>query len=217
VTGSYIEEPVFGAVVRTALRLGYTLVPYEHSGRATDDEDGLTRQQRRDQGQARNLRDRIFQQNPDAKVLAHAGFGHVEEVVSPRFYPMAVCFTEMTGIDLVTVDQTTLSERSTPAHNVRRRPPRLDGARWPAYAYRGIGCGMRSAHMRRGSPRPRQGRRRGATGPRSGRPAVYRPAFLPPGFFYRPTAPSTLSRRPWIGPCWKHGPRSNFLVADPAT
>ena len=116
VTGSYIEEPVFGAVVRTALRLGYTLVPYEHSGRATDDGDGLTRQQRRDRGQARNLRDRIFQQHPDAKVLVHAGFGHVEEVVSPRFYPMAVYFTEMTGIDPVTVVQTTLSERSIPAH-----------------------------------------------------------------------------------------------------
>jgi hypothetical protein len=114
-TGNYIEEPVFGEVVREALRLGYTLVPYESSGRVAD-EDNLTRQQRRDCGQAQNLRDRIFRQDPDAKVLVHAGFAHIQETVSPRFYPMAVYFTEMTGIDPVTVDQTTLSERSVPEH-----------------------------------------------------------------------------------------------------
>lgn len=116
VTGPYIEEPVFGAVVREALRLGYTLVPYESSGRPDDMDDGLTRQQRRDRRQAQNLRDRIFQQDPDAKVLVHAGFSHVKEVVSPAFYPMAAYFTEMTGINPVTVDQTTLSERSAPEH-----------------------------------------------------------------------------------------------------
>jgi len=114
-TGPYIEEPVFGEVVREALRLGYTLVPYDADGAATGGaDDGLTRQQRRDQRQARNLIERIFRDDPEAKVLLHGGYQHISETPTPSFTPMAYYLTEATGIDPVTADQTHLTEHSDP-------------------------------------------------------------------------------------------------------
>ncbi len=114
-TGPYIEEPVFGELVREALRLGYTLVPYDASGAAAEGEDdGLTRQQRRDRKQAQNLVDRIFQGDPEAKVLIHAGYQHISETPTPRFTPMAYELREATDIDPVTADQTRLTEHSDP-------------------------------------------------------------------------------------------------------
>jgi hypothetical protein len=114
--GVYTDETVFAEVVREALRLGYTLVPYEQTAEQREVESSLAPQQRRDRAQAQNLQDGIFRDDPDAKVLVHAGFGHILEEASERWHPMAVYFREITGIDPVTVDQTKLSERSTPAH-----------------------------------------------------------------------------------------------------
>ena len=116
VTGGYVDEPVFGEIVREARRLGYTLVPYEASGEQNAASDSLNPQQRRDFAQARNLNDRIFRVDPNAKVLVHAGFGHVQERPTKEWFPMAWYLQSLTGIDPVTVDQTVLAEASTPAH-----------------------------------------------------------------------------------------------------
>jgi hypothetical protein len=119
--GVYADEPVFGAILREALRLGYALVPYEIEDGNRVQDDSLTAQQRRDLTQAQHIAARIFAADPDAKVLVHAGFGHVEERIG-SFYPMAVYFREITGIDPLTVDQTVLAARSEPAfeHPLRR-------------------------------------------------------------------------------------------------
>ncbi len=115
-TGGYISEPVFAGVVREALRLGYTLVPYEASFGQGEDETESTPQQRRDRAQAKNLYDNIFRDNPDAKVLVHAGFNHILEEATESWYPMALYFREISGINPVTIDQENLSERSTIGH-----------------------------------------------------------------------------------------------------
>jgi hypothetical protein len=114
-TGGYVRDPVFAQIVREAIRLGYTLVPYEHTVGSEEDDGDLTPQQLRDLGQARNLARATIERDPGAKVLVHAGYSHVLETASERFYPMALYFRELTGIDPVTVDQTRLSERSEPA------------------------------------------------------------------------------------------------------
>ena len=116
VTGGYVDEPVFGEIVREARRLGYTLVPYEASAEQNAANDSLNPQQRRDFAQARNLNDRIFRVDPNAKVLVHAGFAHVQERPTKDWFPMAWYLRGLTGIDPVTVDQTVLAEASTPAH-----------------------------------------------------------------------------------------------------
>jgi hypothetical protein len=116
VTGGYVDEPVFGEIVREARRLGYTLVPYEATPEQNAAKDSLNQQQRRDYAQARNLNDRIFRADPNAKVLVHAGFAHVQERPTDTWFPMAWYLRQLTGLDPVTVDQTVMAEASTAAH-----------------------------------------------------------------------------------------------------
>ncbi len=125
--GSYTSEPVFAEIVREARRLGYTLVPYEAQGRQYTEPDSLTPQQRRDFSQAENLFAATLARDPSAKVLVHAGFAHIRERAAPNWSPMAAYFRARTGIDPVTVDQTSGTERSAPAfaHPVHRAAPEV--------------------------------------------------------------------------------------------
>jgi hypothetical protein len=72
-SGGYLQEPVFGELVREALRLGYTLVEYEDLG------DGDM--EAREATQARQLWERTLGTDPDARVLVHAGYAHVDLAV----------------------------------------------------------------------------------------------------------------------------------------
>jgi hypothetical protein len=115
VTGGYVDEPVFGEIVREARRLGYTLVPYEMEPNQDASTDSVNPQQRRDRAQARNLNDRIFRVDPKARVLVHAGYAHIKERADSTWSPMAAYLRELTGFDPVTVDQTMLAESNVPA------------------------------------------------------------------------------------------------------
>lgn len=114
--GTYTDEPVFGAVVREALRLGYTLVPYEIEDGDRVADDSLSYQQRRDFTQAQHLADRTVGRDPDARVLVHVGYSHVNEELATSFYPMARYFRQRTGIDPLTVEQTELGPKSDAAY-----------------------------------------------------------------------------------------------------
>ncbi len=105
-TGFYTKEPVGGELVRHALALGYTLVPYEDTAgaRHTPSE--------RDSIQAANIY-RVLQQDKDAKILVHAGYGHIsKEQVGSGYTPMGLAFKKLSGIDPLTIDQTVLTEGS---------------------------------------------------------------------------------------------------------
>jgi hypothetical protein len=75
--GYYTREPVFGDFARQALAAGYKLVNYEYS--PPDDFDPARRVDAREEGQAQNLVDRIFAQDPGARVLIHVGYGHLNK------------------------------------------------------------------------------------------------------------------------------------------
>jgi hypothetical protein len=105
-TGYLTDEPVYGDLIRTALKLSYQVIPYEDA--VSDDTDG------RERGQAQNLADRIFRRDPSAKVIVHAGYGHIAETGDADFTPMAVYFKEITGIDPITINQTVMTEQSSP-------------------------------------------------------------------------------------------------------
>ncbi len=114
--GTYTDEPVFGAVVREALRLGYTLVPYEIEAADQVEGDTMSAQRRRDLTEAQHLLDRTIGRDPDARVLVHAGYAHVNEVRVTWFYPMAEYFRALSGLDPLTVEQTELGPASDPAY-----------------------------------------------------------------------------------------------------
>ena len=89
----------------------HRIVPYEASqeqGRATET---MNDQQARDYWQAKNLIAATLDTDPEAKVLVHCGLAHLEESVSPGWWPMAHYFREAAGLDPLTVDQTLFAER----------------------------------------------------------------------------------------------------------
>ena len=90
-TGWYSDEPVFGDLFRTALNMGYTLVPYEGDGFGVD----------REVNQAKNLVQNILDKDPEAKFLLLGGFGHIAD--RNGWYAMGRYFKEQSGIDPFTM------------------------------------------------------------------------------------------------------------------
>ena len=112
-TGGYVSDVVFGELIRKALAIGYEVVPYEASPEQWQPTETMNSQQARDYWQAQNLVAATLKQDPGARVLVHCGYGHLQEVASPRgWVPMAHYFREATGLDPLTVDQTAFAEQS---------------------------------------------------------------------------------------------------------
>jgi hypothetical protein len=107
-SGAYLEEPIYGDVIRTALKLGYKVIAYDLNGTGPD---------ARERGAATNLKNRIFDRDPQAKVLIHVGYGHNAEIARPNGNKMLAGYLkEFTGIDPVTIDQTAMTEHSAPEY-----------------------------------------------------------------------------------------------------
>ena len=93
-TGVYSHEPVYGELIRTAIKLGFHLVAYDEE--ASTDE-------LRDREEAERLA-RLFAKHPGSKMLVVAGFDHVAKESTN----MANVFRDLTGIDPLTIDQAAL-------------------------------------------------------------------------------------------------------------
>ncbi len=122
-TGYYLNDVVFAEMIRQALALGYKVVAYEHDrGEQLPIDESMNDQQTRDFWQAKNIVTRTLATDRSAKVLIHCGYAHAHESPSGTWTPMANYLSQATGIDPLSIDQTRLSERSTPAaeHPVRR-------------------------------------------------------------------------------------------------
>jgi hypothetical protein len=101
-SGPYIREPLYGEIVRIALRLGFIVVPYE-STRADADLDG------REEDQARHILERVFRGRDDARLLVHAGYAHVHKRADYLDADtLAMRLKRMTGFDPLSIDQTIL-------------------------------------------------------------------------------------------------------------
>jgi hypothetical protein len=119
-TGFYSNDPVFGEMLRAAVRLGFKIVPYEYSSEKliecrNQGKDGDFCQNERERGQAQNLYDRILREDPKAKVLVHVGRGHNQQIKLETWAQMGWHFKEITGITPLSVNQM-LSERSEPKY-----------------------------------------------------------------------------------------------------
>jgi len=138
-SGYYTREPVFAEIVREAARLGYTLVPYEFTDKGDES------QQARETGEARNLAE-VLARDPEARILVHAGYGHVSKSAGTQpddADPMALEFMRLTGLPVLTIDQTRLTwedghaaERLSREFNVTSPSVLLDretGSAWSAF------------------------------------------------------------------------------------
>lgn len=93
-TGYYTREPHFGALIRKAKQLGYTIIGYDEI--ETD---------HRDKTQAMNI-STVISSKSDAKIFIYAGLDHVLEEKS--LDKMAYHVKELTKIDPLTINQSEL-------------------------------------------------------------------------------------------------------------
>jgi hypothetical protein len=114
-TGYYTKDPVFAAFVREAMAIGYVPVAYnqridQFPSSEVSREDSIDA---REDAQAQNLRAALLRSDPETKLLVYVGYRHVaEEAVDRRTGGkslwMAGRLKRLTGIDPLTIDQTTL-------------------------------------------------------------------------------------------------------------
>lgn len=100
----YIHEPNYGEIVRTAIKLGFKIVPYDVSSGSA---------QRRESGQAENLYERVFAKDPSARLFVHAGYAHIDKHKGRLgdLRPMAMELKRLTGIEPLSIDQTQFREQ----------------------------------------------------------------------------------------------------------
>ena len=112
---SYIQDPFFAGMVREAVRLGMELVWYEQQPEQTCLPDCTHRERaaERERVQAENLAN-FLEQNPNARVLVHVGYGHHVESRPYGYTYMGGDFSDITGIDPLTVSQTLGTPRVNP-------------------------------------------------------------------------------------------------------
>ncbi|WP_309693285.1 hypothetical protein [Sphingomonas sp. SORGH_AS_0870] len=112
-TGFYTHDPVFAGFVRNALALGYRPLAYEQTKAQSTPDGGV---HEREQAQADNLL-AFLRANPNAKLFVYVGHGHVWEGGSddPKGGMMAQRLKRMSGIDPLTIEQTSLSDLNTRA------------------------------------------------------------------------------------------------------
>lgn len=117
-SGYYTDEPIYGELLREAHKIGYKIIPYEdYSTCDPFHDEANTCINIREKGQAKNLYERIFKLDPNAKLLVHAGYGHIAKQVSKDgFTTMAVYFKQFTGIEPYSIDQTIMSEHGGTAY-----------------------------------------------------------------------------------------------------
>jgi len=103
-TGTYTSEPTGGELVRHALQIGYKLIPYED----TVYKPGRTGTQR-DSAQAKHIYEAL-QKDTAAKILIHAGYGHIAKEVIGDYVPLGKALRNLMGVPSFSIDQTTFSE-----------------------------------------------------------------------------------------------------------
>lgn len=109
-SGFYLQDPVFASAIRTARSLGYKLIAYETEVRGPTGDDSF-----RDRTQAENIKARVFDHDPHAKVFIIAGRGHAsEETALGGWTPMASVLKRLTGINPLTLYAPRMSQRLTP-------------------------------------------------------------------------------------------------------
>lgn len=99
--GYYTNEPIFSKLILYAKGLGFKLVSYDYS------ESGLTRSiQERESAGLNNIKKKVFDKDPKAKVVFHVGYAHINEQAWLASY-----LKKELDLDPLTIDQTSVMEK----------------------------------------------------------------------------------------------------------
>lgn len=105
-SGFYINEPLYGEMVRTALKLGFKVVAYDVENAGAGDPRELAGAQKLYH---------IFKQDPNARLIVDAGFAHIQK--TGKYLggsSMAEFFEKMSGIDPLCIEQTMMIQHARP-------------------------------------------------------------------------------------------------------
>ncbi|MBS0557353.1 MAG: hypothetical protein JSR27_08065 [Proteobacteria bacterium] len=103
-SGFYVDEPLLGEMVRTALKLGYKVVAYDVENAGFGDA--------RELAGAQNLY-HIFKQDPKARLVVDAGFAHIQKTGKYLGGSSVVeFFQKMSGIDPLCIEQTMMMQHA---------------------------------------------------------------------------------------------------------
>lgn len=105
-SGFYTVEPQYGDLIRQAIKMGFTVFPYEITKPTSSRE--------REIQQAKNIK-KIIDGDPTSKVIVHVGHSHLREdsVGGSWGRAMAGRLREFTGINPFTINQDMMTERTT--------------------------------------------------------------------------------------------------------
>jgi hypothetical protein len=109
-SGFYTLEPISAEMVRTAIKLGFKVVAYESEKEGNGDV--------REYDQAKNLYERVFKTDPNARLVVNAGYAHIQE--NGRYLggkSMAQHFRHLADIDPLTIEQTMLIDHPPGTEN----------------------------------------------------------------------------------------------------
>lgn len=96
--GYYTQESIFANLILHAKELGFKIISYDQ---------GTGSQEERELSAASNIGRKIFANDPNAKVILHVGYGHINEQSWLAYY-----LKQSLNLDPLTVDQTSISEKS---------------------------------------------------------------------------------------------------------
>ena len=109
-SGLYIDEPIYGEMIRAALRLGYKVIAYDADDNGSGDA--------REKACAESLYQQTFARDPQARLVVNAGFGHIQKSGAHLGgASMAEEFAKISGIEPLSIEQTMLIEHARPAQD----------------------------------------------------------------------------------------------------
>lgn len=117
--GWYSRDPVYAETVREAARLGYRFAAYEQAfdQRAPEGSDALVEIAAREEAQADNLIANILTAHPEARVFVYVGYSHAMEKPGRGGTWFAARLKDKTGIDPLTVEQSSNWPALDPAND----------------------------------------------------------------------------------------------------
>jgi hypothetical protein len=104
-TGVYTSEPIYGNMIRYAKKLGFKIISYDCNSCGSMNQ--------REEVAAERI-SQLLLNNPNMKIILHTGYSHGSEKQIPGvFNPLVFLLKKTTGINPVTIDQSTLKETTT--------------------------------------------------------------------------------------------------------
>lgn len=110
-TGFYTRDSMFGNLIREAIKMGFTLIPYEIADENFVGVRDFQSASFRDSIQAWNIYRQTKGVDRDAKVIVHAGYSHISETGDSNYRPMGAALRRIANQDILSIDQVMMTEK----------------------------------------------------------------------------------------------------------